>query len=169
MKLQRSANNAVVLLLLWMVMTSPALSQSSGRLVTPTRTVSKYTELEGKLAQAVRAKDKSAVSAMLDDEFELWMAPQTEAVSREDWTIGWNSGSLAQFLPHDMVVRTFGTVEVASFLAEQKGTFNGKNVSGSYFIVDVWKQVGDEWKLAVRYQSKAGSAAAAHRRPTGKE
>jgi hypothetical protein len=48
-----------------------------------------------------------------------------------------------------MAVHDYGTVQVVSF------TMTGN--AGSIFVVDVWRQQGESFKLAVRYPSPAST------------
>lgn len=166
---ETAMTKACIVFMVALVFSTTALAQATGRVTTPTRTVTKYSELERTLAEAIQSKNEAGIGKYLADDFEVWMPQQSGAVPREDWIRGWAKGSLSQFQPHDMAVRTFDSLEIASFVAEQKGTFNDRNVSGRYFVVDVWRQLGNEWKLAVRYQSRTSVTPAQHRRPTGKE
>jgi len=49
------------------------------------------------------------------------------------------------------VMRQFGETAVVSFFYEQRASFQGKDISGDFFIVDVWQETGNDWKIAARY------------------
>jgi hypothetical protein len=42
---------------------------------------------------------------------------------------------------------------VASLLLTQKATFDGRDRSGDFYVVDVWKKSGDRWQIIARYSS----------------
>jgi hypothetical protein len=42
---------------------------------------------------------------------------------------------------------------VASLLLTQKATFDGRDRSGDFYVVDVWKKSGDRWQITARYSS----------------
>ena len=53
----------------------------------------------------------------------------------------------------------------------QQAAYKGKDESGDFFVVDLWKKSGDTWKLANRYVARAGAAPPVKvaPKPTGKE
>jgi hypothetical protein len=71
-----------------------------------------------------------------------------------------------------MSVADLGDAAVVKFDRVQQATSQGKNESGEFFVVDVWKKSGDSWKLANRYVAKVAAIAAMPKiepKPTGKE
>jgi hypothetical protein len=50
-----------------------------------------------------------------------------------------------------MAVHDYAAVAIASFTQD--------GPAGTLFVVDVWRQQGSDWKLAVRYSSPAGAPA----------
>src|SRR5579862_5943927 len=64
--------------------------QGSPKIVTATKGVQQFWDIESALAQALKKKDQSALGKMLNEDFKVWMPNQTgSAVGREDWL---NSG-----------------------------------------------------------------------------
>jgi len=53
-----------------------------------------------------------------------------------------------------MSVADLGDAAVVKFDRIQQATFKGKDVSGEFFVVDVWRKDGDSWKIANRYVAK---------------
>jgi len=45
---------------------------------------------------------------------------------------------------------------VVSLLLTQKASFDGRDRSGDFYVVDIWKQRGDRWQLIARYSSPLG-------------
>ena len=45
---------------------------------------------------------------------------------------------------------------VLSMLHTQKATFDGRDRSGDFYLVDIWKKKGDRWQLIARYSSPLG-------------
>jgi hypothetical protein len=39
---------------------------------------------------------------------------------------------------------------------EQQGTFAGRDISGDFFLVDIWQKTGNDWKLVARYSAGPG-------------
>jgi hypothetical protein len=70
-----------------------------------------------------------------------------------------------------MSVADLGDAAVVKYERVQQATYLGKDQSGEFFVVDLWKKGGDTWKLANRYVAKVGAVPAGPvaPRPTGKE
>jgi hypothetical protein len=139
---------------------------SGGRTETPTRGVIKYKALERALLQAQQDKRQDAVHQALADDFEIWSAEKNEPTPRELWEQSLTSSNISWFQIRNMAVRDFGSVAVVSFLLDRRGEANGKPVTPTVYVVDVWQQ--QTGKLAVRYVSAPGKPAA-QLMPTGKE
>jgi len=45
------------------------------------------------------------------------------------------------------------TLAVVSVLLTQKATFAGRDRSGDFYVVDVWKKTGDNWQMIARYST----------------
>ena len=139
---------AVVALLALPVFAQPV--QHSTGVPTVTRLVKQFSDLERGLADKARAKDASALDAMLDPSFEMRIgsAPGSP-VPRDAWIAETRAASGQAPRIEQMAVHDFGTIAVLSFV-ERDG-------EASHFIVDCWKRDGDSWKLAVRYASDASA------------
>lgn len=137
-----------------------------GRVVTRTRLVALYSDLESQLAAAAQKSDSAKLQQMLTDDFEQWSPePPGDPIPREDWMAAYHPTS---FSASQMAVRTFGNVEIASFVLHQKGAFADKEASGDFFVVDVWKREGNTSRLASRYISRIGKTTVPSTSPTGK-
>lgn len=148
---------------------SPKLTPT---IITATRQVTLFTGLEKQLLQAVQRKDKGVLEAMLADDFEIAM-PNADPLAGEDWVDSMMAKdfSLNSFVVRQMSVADLGDAAVVKFVRIQQATFKGKNESGEFFVVDLWKKSGDSWKLANRYVAKVGAIPAAPKiepKPTGK-
>jgi hypothetical protein len=42
---------------------------------------------------------------------------------------------------------------IVTMLITQKATFVGRDRSGDFYIVDVWKKTGDNWQMIARYST----------------
>ena len=126
------------------------------RIPTVSRLVVMFTEQEMRLAERINARDAVGLSALLTDDFELRAGARPgQPVPRADW-IGQSMKSPASTgTPTEMAVHDLGDAALVSFLQPY-----GRAKAG-IFVVDLWRLVGDEWKLAVRYAAPAGSSNAA--------
>jgi hypothetical protein len=113
-----------------------------------------FTQQELQLAERIKARDASGVGALLTDDFELRASSRPgQPVPRADWTDQSLKGPIPTGPPSEMAVHDLGNAAVVSF----QQPFSKSSV----FVVDLWRRVGDDWKLAVRYAAPAGSDGAA--------
>jgi len=117
-----------------------------------TRLVKLYLEREAALSAVVRAGDSNAIGQFLTDDFELRAgARAARPIPRADFvaTLARTrdpGGEVSSMAVHDL-----GNTAIVSFTQGNRG--------GATFVVDVWRQQGSDWKLAIRYASPAGSEA----------
>jgi hypothetical protein len=57
---------------------------------------------------------------------------------------------------HHSVRKLSEDLAVLSMLHTQKATFDGRDRSGDFYVVDIWKKRGDRWQLIARYSSPLG-------------
>jgi ketosteroid isomerase-like protein len=145
-------------------------------IVTRTRTVAVFDDLERKLMTAVQKKDKAALSDLTSEDFEL---RRSSAPAEPDPRDAWIANELptyelVDFRVSQMAVHLYGEdTAVVSMNYWQSATVNGKDRSGDFFVVDVWTKHENGWKLSVRYVSssptKSASARTEDKKPTGKQ
>jgi hypothetical protein len=143
------------------------------RIITATRAVSLFTGLEKQLFQAIQKKDKAALDAMLEDDFEIEM-PDADALPGDDWeqAVLGKDYELKSFLIRQMSAQDLGNAVVVKYDRVQQSTYKGKSDGGEFFVVDLWKKEGDAWKLAARYVSKVSTIPWMPKitpKPTGKQ
>ncbi len=156
------------LIILAVALRAPARSprQKPSRVVTRTRLVALYSDLESQLAAAAQKSDKAKLEQLLTDDFEQWSPePPGDPVPREDWMAAYHPTS---FSTSQMAVRAFGDTDVASFVLRQRGTFGEKDANGEFFVVDVWRREGNSSRLASRYISRVGKTSGPSSSPSGK-
>lgn len=151
----------------------PVKPKLTPTIVTATKQVALFTGLEKQMLQAIRKKDKAALEAMLGDDFEIAM-PDADLLAGEDWvdSVTGKDFALKSFVVRQMSVADLGDAAVVKYNRIQQAAFKGKNQSGEFFVVDLWKKSGDLWKLANRYVAKVSAVAPSPRtqpKPTGKE
>jgi hypothetical protein len=151
----------------------PVKPKLSPRIITATRQVTIFTDLEKQLLDAVQKKDKAAVQAMLSDDFAIYM-PDADPLASEDWLDSVMSKDfvLKRFVIRQMDVADLGTAAVVSYDRVQESSFAGRNDGGEFYVVDLWKKDGDNWKLSARHVAKIGATAVMPKgpvKPTGKQ
>jgi hypothetical protein len=148
----------------------PALTP---RIITATKQVSIFTRLENQLLQAVQKKDKAAVQAMLSDDLSIEM-PGADPLPGDDWldSVLAKDYTLTSFIVRQMSAVDLGNAVVVKFDRIQEASSKAGKDNGEFFVVDLWKKDGENWKLASRYVSKVSSQPSIPKapvKPTGKQ
>ena len=141
--------------------------QGSPKIITATRQVTLFWQIENDLSQALQKKDQTALNKLLPEDFRLWMPNQTgSAISREDWT---NSGMETPFPTQlrQMSAHEYPDIMVVKFIGQEKTPAKG-SAAKQYFVVDVWARNGDAWELNDRYMTPIAPIQMP-KRPSGKE
>jgi Domain of unknown function (DUF4440) len=151
----------------------PVKPKQTPTIVTATKQVTLFSGLEKQMLQAVEKKDKPALEAMLTDDFQIEM-PNADPLAGEDWmnSLMAKDFSLKSFVIRQMSVADLGDAAVVKFDRLQQAIFQDKNVSGEFFVVDLWKKSGDSWKLANRYVAEVSTIPLTPKirpKPTGRE
>jgi len=151
--MQSSLGRAIILALALAALSVSApvdAADSAAPVGTITRLVKLYLEREAAFATAVRAGDTAAIGQFLSDDFELRTGARAgRPIPRADFVATLvrtrdPGGEVASMAVHDL-----GNAAIVSFTQGSR--------SGVTFVVDVWRQQGSDWKLAIRYASPAGS------------
>jgi len=140
------------------VASASASEGSAGRVPTVTRLVRMFSEMESNLVQAVEKRDKQAVSKMLSDDFEMRPgAIPGNPIPRAAWIQQSFADPKSSSTIEQMAVHDFGKAAVVSFLWKMQ--LEKSAGVHEIFVVDIWTQGPDEWKLTVRYAGPAGTVA----------
>lgn len=145
----------------------PAAPSSGTRVVTTTRLVMVFTQLESQLMTAVQQNDQAGFDRLLDKNFQEWTPqPPGQPVPRADWIQRVTAAAGQSFDLRQMAVVPAGNDRLVSFvLNEQVG---GK--PRDYFIVDLWTPDGPNWRLSNRYRAQvSGLKYPREAKPTGKQ
>lgn len=151
----------------------PVKPKLTPAIITATRQVTLFNGLEKKMLGAVQKKDKAAVQALLSDDFEIAM-PDADPLPGDDWldAVMANDFSLKSFVIRQFSVVDLGDSAIVKFDRLQQAAYKGKDESGEFFVVDLWKKSGDSWKLANRYVARVGNLPEDFKlepKPTGKQ
>ena len=124
----------------------------------PTIEVDSFTRLEKQLMDAVVAQDRSAIEPLLTQNFELRAARSGgELTLRDEWLqAAMTTYKIRSFRIDRLTVRSIGSLAVVNFFYTQDATFAGKELSGDFFIVDLWQKTDMGWKLNARYSAGPG-------------
>jgi hypothetical protein len=118
----------------------------------PTVEAAQFTRLEVRLSHAVAQRDLPALRTLLADDFELRdAANSSELVLRDEWLEMVSSApASAACAPAEVMPRPFGDTAAVSLVCTAGAE--------RYFLVDLWRRQGSEWRLAARYRSLAPPA-----------
>ena len=123
-----------------------AAAQAPTRIMTLTRTVKIFSELENQLDEARRNHDEVALAKLLAANFEQRNGTAPAAPTpRADW-LAQKSAPKSDI--SQMAVHEYGNAAVVSFA----------DAAQHAFIVDVWNKTDDHYALSVRYLSAASGA-----------
>ena len=148
----------VFIVLFFLLDVSPIFGQEVARSGMPTLETGFFANLEKRLGDAIVARDRVALESLLANDFELRTSRSgSELTLRDDWLEAATATyRIRTYRIRRLASRRFGETAVVSFFYEQQASFQGKDISGDFFIVDVWQKAGDDWKIAARYCSGPG-------------
>src|SRR5262249_7754306 len=108
---------------------------------------------------------------LLASDFELRTARTGgELTLRDEWLQAATSTyKVLSFRISRLTVRPVGNSAVVNFFYEQQATFAGRDVSGDFFLVDIWQKEGNDWKLFARYSAGPGVTSKPASNPKTKE
>ena len=128
--------------------------EGSPKVITATRQVVQFWQIENALARALEKKDQAALETMLSEDFKVWMPNQTgSSIAGEDWMKSGKENPVPTLLSQ-MSAQEYPEIMLVKFLGLGKPPANGKGAASQYFIVDVWSRDGDAWKLTDRFMSR---------------
>jgi len=112
-----------------------------------------FTKLERDWIQAAQRRDEAALNSILAPEFTVLSAESPETpLPRADWIQRALTGyDIHSYSHRGMVIRAFLGVAVVSFVQSQEATFNGRDCSGDYLVVDLWEANHNKWQASARY------------------
>lgn len=129
---------------------------SAGPIVTVTRQVAEFTQIEQQLMQIARARDAARLANMMTFLFECRFSfSANEPISRDTWIAQTIDTAPQSWSIKFMAVHDRGDTAVVDFVLHIVPTDRTSNTN-DLFVVDVWVRNGDEWKLDSRYLSPLG-------------
>jgi ketosteroid isomerase-like protein len=130
------------------------------RVVTMTRWAKVFLDLEYDLVDAVRGNDAATLSRLLAEDFEQRAASQPgEPLPREAWLRETDVRAPGGMPLGALAVHDHGDVAIVSFQMQLDSNHS------TYFVVDVWRKLGDDkFQLGTRYLSPVAPAAKARRK-----
>ena len=128
-----------------------ASSAPAARIPTVTRLVKLFLDREEMLSAAMRTGDMASLERTLNDDFELRTGARAASpIPRSDFLSDVARTRPASGAASQMAVHDLGSIAIVSFV-------QGDDAKRAVFVVDVWRQSGTDWKLAIRYAGPAGA------------
>jgi ketosteroid isomerase-like protein len=128
------------------------------RVVTTTRLVAVFSELENQWSEAVQHKDGAAMNKLMFEDFQLWTPKTSGPLPREKWQQQAFERDLRSFHLRQMAVRSLNEeTAVTSFVLSESVQSGVKSRTEDYFVVDIWAKNGDHWLCTDRYASPLSS------------
>ncbi len=139
-------------------LTSLPVAASEIRIPSVTRLVRVFSQLESRLSEAVRKRDKQTVSDFLTRDFEMRVGTiPGNPIPRADWLRQSFAEPGLQSSIEQMAVHDYNKVAVVSFMWTVTSDTQPTK-KRQIFIVDTWRQESSDWKLAVRYAAAGGKS-----------
>jgi ketosteroid isomerase-like protein len=113
-----------------------------------------FASLEQGWGEAIQSKDLAALKKFLERDYALRIADDPgRRISRKEWLAGIAAYNTHSFRIRGLEAREFGGVAVVSQVIHQHADVKGVDRSGDFFIVDIWRRRGKQWKVAARYSA----------------
>jgi len=137
------------------------------RIVTKTRLIAIFSDLEDQLFRAEQNKNHGGFDTILAEDFQLWTpAPPGDPIPRADWLSQSLAENLKDFRIQQMAARSVEeNATVVSFVLSKSVAHAGKTSVQNYFVVDLWQKSDDKWKLSERYASQFSGVSLRPSRP----
>ena len=139
----------------------PGNGGGQSRIVTTTRLVARFSELERQWLKALADHDQTALDNLMSEDFQEWNPQSPDPLPREDWVRQRMDIAGVGTRMQQMAVRDLGSAALVSFVLKTK--------TGSWFVVDVWGHEGDKWLVTDRYVSRVTGVVSHPGRPSGKQ
>lgn len=114
-------------------------------------------QLEQELGEAALHgfKETKTVEHLVSSEYTLRVSDDPErSIPRSQWGQPSSKYKMESFEEHYHAARKLAdNLAVVSLVLTQKATFEGRDRSGDFYLVDIWKKNGNVWKIIARYSS----------------
>ena len=121
----------------------------------PTIEADFFTRLEKRLTDAVVARNLPALDSFLAQDFELRTSRSGgELTLRDEWLDSVTTKyKVRSCRITGLTIRQIGSTAIVNFFCDQQANFTEKDLSGRFFVVDIWQKPENDWKLLNRYSA----------------
>ena len=115
--------------------------------------------VEENLSRAIVQKDANALERLVGPEFTVRVADVPQgSLPRAIWMA--NTLNKLEAQPRDLrdcaARKLANDLAVVSLIHDQKGTMDGRDFSGVFYVVDFWRKRSGVWQIVARYSSPVG-------------
>jgi hypothetical protein len=147
-----------MIMILATTLLAAAMTQAPPSAATVDAVNARFLDLETRLAGALQHKDMALLDSMLAPGFaysRMIEGRAPDVLNRAEWLrITDTLVTLENFEIRYLAAGERGSIAVARFLVDRKGTVGASEVSGEQAIVDVWVKGKNAWMLAYRVVSR---------------
>lgn len=133
-------------------------------MTTPNETTAHIIELEHAWANAMQTRDLTQLNNLVTNDFFVTIAVEgmpIQVTQREPWLSVMPNYEILEMTLDDIRATVYGDTAVAILIWTQRARVNGGERSGTFFITDIWRKIGNDWRVAERHSSRPEPANAA--------
>lgn len=117
--------------------------------------IAELLRLEKVWMEAWVRKNRTALEALLTEDFTMRSAATDDLIDREEWVrAAMGPATVESFHFADFHLQVYGDAAVVHSRFSQKGSTAGNEWSGEFFLTDVWVRFGGHWRVASRHSSR---------------
>ena len=106
--------------------------------------------------EAATRKDEQVLRQILGDEYHL-IAGRLGFVDKDGWLAMGPDYTIEEFEYMESDIHVYGDTAVSNSRYWQKATYQGTDLSGEYYLTDVWVKRDGRWQVVTRHSSIAES------------
>lgn len=106
--------------------------------------------------EAAIRKDEPALRQILGDEYHL-IAGRLGFVDKDGWLAMGPDYTIVEFEYMESDINVYGDMAVSNSQYRQKATYKGGDLSGVFYLTDIWVNRDGRWQVVTRHSSIAVS------------
>lgn len=111
-------------------------------------------EAQQRWMEAAIRKDEPVLGQILGDEFHL-IAGRLGFVDKDGWLAMGPDYTIEEFEYMESDIHIYGGTAVSNSRYWQEATYQGADISGEYYLTDVWVNRDERWQVVTRHSSIA--------------
>lgn len=106
--------------------------------------------------EAAIRKDEPVLRQILGDEYHL-IAGRLGFVDKDGWLAMGSDYTIEEFEYTESDIHVYGNMAVSNSRYRQKANYKGEDLSGIFYLTDVWVKREGRWQVVTRHSSIAES------------